>query len=454
MNNPEKADLNRREFLRGGSFATLMTMLGGVELIRPAPVRALDLEEFVPFQVKCAVIGLGAWGREMLATLTRLKTAQIVAVCDPYPASLRRGAGSAPGATAVEDYRKILDDPEVQAVIIATPTHQHRDLAIAALEAGKHVYCEAPLAGTIDDARAIARAARSAFKQVFQTGLQLRSFPHRHFLLDFVRTGAAGKPVKAYAQWHKKQSWRSTSANPDRERELNWRLRRETSTGLVGEIGIHQIDAMRWFLDARPVSVNGFGSLIRWNDGREIPDTVEAVFGFPGGVRFTYACTLANSFDSEYDLLHGTDAAIMVRGANAWMFKEVDAALLGWEVYAHKDQFHNETGIALVANATKSAPERNSSREEEASFTTTPLYHALEAFLTNAHERSTAIEDFAATFDAADQAALVTYLAGLKMQPAAGYIEGYESAVMAITAQEAILKGDAVAFQKEWFELE
>src|SRR5262245_28572054 len=146
MNKTQTAELNRRDFLKGSSFATLMTMLGGVELIAPTKARAVDLETLVPFQVKCAVIGLGAWGREILATPSRLKTAELVAVCDTYPASLKRAAGSAPKAHGVEDYRKILEDKEIKAVIIGTPTHKHRDIVIAALQAGKHVYCEAPLA--------------------------------------------------------------------------------------------------------------------------------------------------------------------------------------------------------------------------------------------------------------------------------------------------------------------
>src|SRR5205085_9154879 len=126
MHHHQSAELNRRDFLKGGSFATLMTMLGGVELISRAPARAADLETLVPFQVKCGVIGLGNWGREIIATLSRLKTAQLVAVCDTYPASLKRGTGAAPNAKGVEDYRRILDDKDVQAVVIATPTHQHR----------------------------------------------------------------------------------------------------------------------------------------------------------------------------------------------------------------------------------------------------------------------------------------------------------------------------------------
>src|SRR5438876_6984686 len=122
MNKNETVEMNRRDFI--SSFATLMTMLGGVELISRAPLQAADLDTLVPFQVKCGVIGLGAWGREIIATLSRLKTAQLVAVCDTYPASLRRAASAAPAAKGVDDYRKILENKDIQAVVIATPTHQ------------------------------------------------------------------------------------------------------------------------------------------------------------------------------------------------------------------------------------------------------------------------------------------------------------------------------------------
>ncbi len=448
----ETAELNRRDFLRGSSFATLMTMLGGVELITRAPVEAADVETLVPFQVKCAVIGLGNWGREIIATLSRLKTAQLVTLCDTYPASVKRAANSAPAAKGVDDYRKILDDKEVRAVIIATPTHQHREIALAALQAGKHVYCEAPLAHTIADAKTIALAARAANKQVFQAGLQMRSDSQRRFLLDFIRAGAAGKAVKAHAQWHKKQSWRMASPNPDRERELNWRLSKETSLGLAGEIGIHQIDALSWFLNARPASVTGFASLMQWKDGRDMPDTVEAVFEYPGGAQLTFEGTLANSFDADYEMLYGTDAAIMMRGNKAWMFKEVDSPLLGWEVYARKDQFYKETGIALIANATK-LTNLGEKATEEVSYTSKPLYFALESFLTNVNTISTAVEDFTANFATADKAALGKYLSEIKLQPAANYQEGFDATVMAIKAHESIITGNKVALPKDAFEL-
>src|SRR5688572_5847206 len=164
MNEP--SNLTRRTFLKGSSFATLMSLLGGVELTAQTPPPEAD-KPAGP-KVKCGLIGLGTWGREIISNLSRVREAQLVALCDTYGVSLRRAAKLAPEAKAIEDYRALLDDKEVQAVLIATPSHQHREIAVAALQAGKHVYCEAPLAASLDDARAIARAAKAAVKQVFQ----------------------------------------------------------------------------------------------------------------------------------------------------------------------------------------------------------------------------------------------------------------------------------------------
>src|SRR5436309_2374916 len=115
-------DFNRRDFLKGSSAATLMTLLGGVELtMTPRSGKAVDAEKLHGPPVKSAVIGLGVRGREIVSTLGRLPEAQVVAVCDKYPVFLRRGASAAPGAAALDDYRKVLDDKQVKAVFVATP---------------------------------------------------------------------------------------------------------------------------------------------------------------------------------------------------------------------------------------------------------------------------------------------------------------------------------------------
>lgn len=451
-------DVNRRDFLKSGSMSTLMMLMGGVALrAQDTPKTGETPAETKPTgpPVNCAVIGCGSRGKEILETLARLPNAPVVAVCDTYEPFLRRAKTTAPKAEGFPDYRRVLEKKEVQGVIVATPTHKHREIVEPALQAGKHVFCEAPMAHTLEDARAIALAAKAANKQYFQVGQQLRSDPQRHFLLNFVRTGAMGTPIMARAQWHKKQSWRRASANAERERELNWRLSKNLSLGLVGEIGIHQLDMANWFLNARPVSVTGFGDTLFWNDGREVPDTIQAVIEYPRKMRMLYDCTLGNSFDSDYEMYHGSDAALMVRESKAWMFKEVDSPLLGWEVYARKDAFYKETGIALVANATKLTAQGDNPVVDDSAITMTPLFHSLQAFIKNTDLIASGVEDFLASFKESDTEALQQYLGTLSKTklPAAGYLEGFEATVTAIKVHEAVMKGSKITFEPEWYRL-
>ena len=95
---------------------------------------------------------------------------------------------------------------------------------------------------------------------------------------------------------------------------MNWRLNKATSTGLIGELAIHQVDQACWFMNSFPVSVTGFNSMVRWKeDGRDVPNTVQAVFEFPRGARLISDCTIANSFDADYEIYYGSDAAVMMR---------------------------------------------------------------------------------------------------------------------------------------------
>ena len=199
-NESDALGYNRRDFLKGGSVATLMTMLGGVELFAQTNAAPAGEANAPAVKIKVAVIGLGAWGREIINTLTRMPhadnpiEADIAAICDTYPAFLKRGGTAAPGAAQTPDYKTILDNKDIKAVVIATPTFQHKEIALAALKAGKHVYCEAPLAGSIEDAREIALAAKAAKHLAFQAGLQMRSDKQRLFLLPFIRSGAWARP--------------------------------------------------------------------------------------------------------------------------------------------------------------------------------------------------------------------------------------------------------------------
>jgi predicted dehydrogenase len=397
------------------------------------------------------LIGLGVWGREILSNLGRLPQAELAAICDHYPAFLRRSGRKAPDAVKEADYEAILADPQISAVIVATPTHQHREIAVAALQAGKHVYCEAPLAHSLEDARAIAVAARSMPAQVFQSGLQYRADPQRHFLLPFIRSGAIGRWVMARTQYFKKQSWRLASSTPEREKEINWRLDETLSLGLVGEIGIHHLDQVSWFMDRVPVAVSGNGSIRLWEDGRTVADTVHAHVEFPDSVSTYFNASLASSFGGDSETYHGTDATILMRESSAWMFKEVDSPLLGWEVYAMKEKFQKDTGIVLKVGGSKQASFSDEDAPVEAE--KTALYHSLEAFLRNCANVNVARNDFVEVFGADDPDLLSEHLSEVKRVDTAGYREGFQATALAIKAAQAVATGKRLVLDDEWFEL-
>src|SRR5580692_9313293 len=129
-------EFNRRDFIKGASFGTLMMMMGGV------PLQAEDTNSgpkdtgfsTVNPPVSCAVIGCGLWGREILKTLAVLPNAPVVAICDTYGPWLNRAkTEAAPKAETYKDYRQVLDQKSVEAIIVATPTHQHKEIVLAAL---------------------------------------------------------------------------------------------------------------------------------------------------------------------------------------------------------------------------------------------------------------------------------------------------------------------------------
>jgi len=330
-------------------------------------------------QLGVAIVGLGRQGRSIIAELQTFEQARIAAICDTDERRLASGGRRAPDAAQFATIDELLAKGEgVDAVIVATPTHLHRAVVEPALAAGKHVYCEAPISNTPDDARAIVRAARAS-DRVVQAGFLARSDPVYTLARSFFRSDSVRDPVLLRAQHHDKTSWRTPASDPAREKALNWRLDPDLSLGLAGEWGSHQFDVMHYFLSAFPTSVTGTGAIRFYDDGRTVPDTITCTLGFDGGLPMLYDATLANSFAGRYEVLHGTNAAIKLAWSHGWMFKEADAPTQGWEVYANRQQFFNDEGITLIAGATKLAEQGK--LKEGVGLPHSALWYGLEAFL-------------------------------------------------------------------------
>ena len=172
----------RRTFLAGAAATAAASSLLQPELHAAPPRFGANL--------RVGLVGCGRQGRAILGEIAKLDDIQVTALCDVVAGRLRSAGRRAAGAAPVENYAELVTRDDVDAVIVATPTHRHKDVVIAALEAGKHVYCEAPLAHTIEDAKAIAGAARRA-KTRFATGLQGRTNPVYKLARSFVVSGVA-----------------------------------------------------------------------------------------------------------------------------------------------------------------------------------------------------------------------------------------------------------------------
>lgn len=370
MSNPD-----RRTFLvqTVGALAGMALLPDLSELSAAVPVRPGREPH------KVGLIGVGRQGRAILDELAKIDAVEVAAVCDVVPSRVTAGSERALGAEGFTDHRELLERrPDIEAVIVATPTHLHREVALDAVAAGRHVYCEAPLAATVEDCEAIAAAAAGA-STVFHVGYTARSNPIYKRARSVVRSDSVRDLVSLYAQHHRKTSWRVPTPPGGNDRAANWRLDPDVSIGLAGELGSHAFDVMHWFRGRAPRQIRGSGAIRLHHDGRRVPDTVRVEMVWDDGVALQYQATLANSYGGEFQVLYGTHAAVRLAGTHGWMFKESDAATQGWEVYATRQQFPDAEGIVLVADATQLAQQGR--LQEGAGLEHAPLYYALVDFV-------------------------------------------------------------------------
>jgi predicted dehydrogenase len=366
-------EIDRREFVRGTVGVAGGLVAGAV--VAPALGESLGRLRAL---VRVAVVGCGRQGRAIVAELASFEDAELVGLCDVEPRRLEAAQRRARDVQGYATHGELIEQAKPDAVFVATPTHLHRGVVEDALSAGVAVYCEAPLAHTPEDARGIAAAARGA-GVVFQAGYLARSNPVYDLARSFFRSDSVRDVVSMQASRARKTSWRTPARTPEQDKLLNWRLDPAVTTGLAGEWGSHQFDVFHWYTDRYPVKVRGTGSIRLHEDGREIADTIALQLEFDRGEVATYNATLANSYEGQYELLRGTNAAIKLAWSHGWMFKEADAPTQGWEVYANRQQFHNDEGITLIAGATQLAEQGK--LQEGVGLPQTSLWYGVESFL-------------------------------------------------------------------------
>jgi len=256
-------------------------------------------------QINFAVIGAGGMGSADVTTAITVPGAKLVAVCDLYDGRIA-DAKKKWGADlfSTRDYREILQRKDIDAVIIATPDHWHKDISVAAMNAGKSVYCEKPMVHDISEGQAVVDAQKKN-KVVYQVGSQGMSSLGNEKAKELLKDGAIGKlnyaegfwaRMSPFGAWQypipadaspKTVDWNAFVANTkkrdfDATRFFRWRNYRDYGTGVSGDLFVHLFSSLHFVTGSiGPNKVMATGGLRYWKDGREVPDIMLGMFDYP-----------------------------------------------------------------------------------------------------------------------------------------------------------------------------
>jgi len=346
---------NRRDFVRKGMLAAAgMAALGSIPHVYGMPYKKVRPSD----KIRVALIGGRNMGWSNLETFLKFPQVQCVSICDiddewlyKRASDVEKIAGSKPQQLA-KDWRRVMDNREVDAVIVATPDHWHCLQAIAAMEAGKDVYCEKPLANSIGECNAMVNAARK-HNRVVQTGQWQRSDPHWQDAVAFIHSGKLGRirtvKVWAYMIWKKTlpvqpdgpvppgvdyEMWLGPAKhrpfNPNRF-HYNFRYFWDYAGGLMSDWGVHLLDyAMLGMKADLPKEVYTAGGKFAYpTDAMETPDTLLASFVYDDfTISWDHACGVKDGpYGREHGLAFIGENGTLVLDRNGWeVIPEIDSA--------------------------------------------------------------------------------------------------------------------------------
>ena len=298
----------------------------------PFPAKVLGANE----RVLMGAIGLHGQGTSDSNDLMSTKNVQFIAACDVDQRELDKFVNRFSSAKPYHDFRDLIAVKEIDAVLIATPDHWHAVPFIMACEAGKDIYCEKPISHNITEGRAMVNAAKK-FKRVVQIGSWQRSVQHFQDAIDFVRSGKLGK-ISVCRAWLLGNGGNIGHVPPTPAPEgFDWetylgpapkvRYNRnrafyrfrwfyDYSGRQISNLGAHYLDFAHWALGHdTPLAVTAMGGKVAISDNREIPDTFEALWTYPGGVLVIFS--QFNTSGAPVDLRHGT---VEVRGTEGTLY--------------------------------------------------------------------------------------------------------------------------------------
>ncbi|QKJ32233.1 Gfo/Idh/MocA family oxidoreductase [Mucilaginibacter mali] len=332
---------------------------GGLLLNKTPGILGLNDEAGV---VRIAVIGCGDRGKGVMGVALKSPDKfKVTAICDVLDFRLaeaqKMNKTSEPWKTYT-DHRQLCDDKNVDAVIVAVPLNMHYPIAVDVLKADKHLYLEKTMTYNIEQALNLVKLVKSRPKQVVQIGHQYRYSPLYYRVKEMINKGYLGKISQVDCRWDRNANWRRPVPNPSLERQINWRMYKEYSGGLVAELLSHQIDFINWAFDTHPEEFTATGGIDVFKDGRETYDNVQVMLRYPEqGMIGNFGATCGNSRDGYLFKIKGTKGTVSLLTDQGMFYPEKDV-LKGNDVVdgvtgATRIVWNKEGGSPILPEPTK-----------------------------------------------------------------------------------------------------
>ena len=338
--------IDRRDFIKTTSAASL-GMLATSRGLKPI------FRHSANEKVVVAVIGVNGRGVVHAQNFAKLENSEVAYICDVDSNVVSKGVNAATKSQSktpkvVSDFRRILDDKSVDALVMATPDHWHAPMTLLAVKAGKHVYLEKPSGHSCNEDELLMQAARTYGNIRVQLGTQRRSGPRFFEAIQALKDGAIGTPYLArawYANTRKGigkgkpapvppnldyELWQGPAPRePYRDNVIhyNWHWFTNWGTGEICNNGTHEIDVARWLLGVDyPTTVYSVGKRHHFDDDWQFPDAQDAVYEFEGGKSIIWQGQSCNGLPTfgrgRGTMILGTDGSMII-DQDGWVINDI-----------------------------------------------------------------------------------------------------------------------------------
>jgi predicted dehydrogenase len=307
-----KKPITRRKFISGS--ALTIASLSTMNLMSFAKEKSKN--------VKLGLIGFGQRGAGIVSITKDIQGIEFVAFCDNDTRRLAEAKKWGNAQTQYfSDYKKMLTQAQIDAVVIASPLFMHYEMCLEAVKNKKHIFVEKTMTFNIEQALSLVKEVQKT-DLVFQVGHQYRYYDLYYKVKEILDKGWLGKISHIESQYNRNSDWRRPVLSGQEERVVNWRLYKEFSGGPIAELCAHQIDVVNWMLGSNPKKVIGFGGIDYWKDGRDTYDNIRVIYEYENGIKSCVTSVSNNQHNSYAIKILGSKGTLDIKRNNIYFYPE------------------------------------------------------------------------------------------------------------------------------------